>query len=182
MKFFLFLIFLLVFFYPREVQAASPQRNFASDSADMVFTPLPDEEPKFSLDALNAFAYISDQVRIISVLRLVNVIQALGIDQNSYFVSDFTKNGEWIDKLVENGELSSTYAKVLTFFVGATQNCMDKTQQGVCYSSNGDRAVLLVKLTYGPTNRKCTTSSAFYLWDSKNGGKTVCLTPKTISI
>ncbi len=182
MKLFIVSAFLLILFSTSNAYASSSHRNFASDSADMVFTELPEENPKFSLDALNAFAYISDQVRIISVLRLVGVIQALGIDQNSYYVSDFTKNDEWIDKLIENGELSPTYAKVLTFFTGKTQNCMDTTQQGVCYSSNGNRALLLVKLTYGPTNRKCGNDSAFYLWDSKSGGKTVCLTPKTLSI
>ena len=182
MKLFFILAALLVLFSTSRAYAESSRRNFASDSADMVYTELPDEGPKFSLDTLNVFAYVSDQIRIISVLRLVGVIQALGIDQNSYYVSDFTKNGEWIDKLIENGELSPTYAKVLAFFTGRTQNCLDEIQKGVCYSSNGNKALLLVKLKYGPTNRKCSTGSAFYLWDSKSGGKTVCLTPKTLSI
>lgn len=178
------LVLIILFFFSRTLALAASintlQRNFASDSADMVFNELTDEEPKFSLDVLNVFAYASDQIKIISTLRLVGIIQAYGINQNAYLIASFINNGEWLDKMVESGELTPTYARVLTFFAGKTSNCMNESQKGICYSSNGDRAVLLAKLSYGPTNRKCSTGSAFYLWDSKKGGSTVCLATRTI--
>ncbi len=131
-------------------------------------TIIPSPSPPPPWLKIPGLSFILDEYKKIMMVKLIEALERYYLSYN-HFPSEGDPSDEstsWIRRLKDSGELSVTFEYFLSLWFKPV-NCNSQSQKGFCYWSDGrDKAVVFVKMNYKPTQDKCETGIANFLWSS----------------
>lgn len=127
-----------------------------------------------SLIPTDLLTQITDEVAKITIYRLVDVLSGYWVDTQHFPISNPQDAHAWIQQMQDLGDISSLYATYLSKINADPSLCNSASQNGLCYISNGQKAILSIPLQSAEEKSLCPHGAVFFAWSSEGKVGVTC--------